>query len=111
MPNSTQVCGRMRSTLRRVILPVVNAWPAITVGVSHNTVVTFCAASWRRSRVPKSVNWPFVGVALTRWQKLSSPPAYSFTSAGSLSRNLVEEAVEAAEMIVMAMADDQCVEL
>ena len=75
MPNSTQVCGSTRSPLRRVILPVVNAWPAITVGVSHSTVVTFCEASWRRSSAPKSVNWPLVGVALTRWQKLSSPPA------------------------------------
>ena len=25
-------------------------------GVSHNTVVIFCDASWRRSRVPKSAN-------------------------------------------------------
>ena len=61
--------------LLRLILPVVKAWPAITVGVSHSTVVTLCAASSRRSSVPKSANCPGVGAALTRWQKLSSPPA------------------------------------
>ena len=72
--------------LLRVILPVVKACPAITVGVSHSTTETFCATISRRSSVPNSANCPAVGVPLTRWQKLSSPPAYSFTSAGSLPR-------------------------
>ena len=61
--------------LLRLILPVVKAWSWMTVGVSHSTTVTFCATIAPRSSVPPSPNCPGVGVALTRWQKLSSPPA------------------------------------
>ena len=51
MANSTRAPPVTFSTVVRLILPVVKAWP-ITAGVSASTVLTFRDASSRRSSVP-----------------------------------------------------------
>ena len=42
--------GKDFSSVRRLIWPVVKAWPPMTVGLSHSTTPTLRAASARRSR-------------------------------------------------------------
>ncbi len=82
----TIVFGSTFSKLVRAILPVVKAWPRITVGCSQVTTFTRYFSRSRRSSTPQSVKCPGVAVAFLRTQNRSSPPIYNVRSAGSLSR-------------------------
>ena len=102
--------GRTRSTLARLILPVVKAWPAITVGVLGQHDLDLRDASSRRSSAPHSARlapgWP------------AEPPAEVVLAAGverevgrQDARYLSRKPMQAAEVVVMPVADDQRIDL